>query len=50
MSPAPRRALTIDDPIGGGHVCHVAHSGVLTDGRLRDIAVEEIRPNPDQPA
>ncbi len=25
MSPAPRRALTIDDPVGGREACQVAH-------------------------
>jgi len=49
MSPASRRPLTVDDPIGGGQVCHVAHPSDQADGRLRDIAVEAIRPNPDQP-
>jgi ParB family transcriptional regulator, chromosome partitioning protein len=51
MSPTPRRALTIDDPIGGREACHVAHppeSG-QTDGRLRHIGVQDIHPNPDQP-
>jgi ParB family chromosome partitioning protein len=49
MSPTPRRALTIDDPIGGGEVCHVAHPRGDADGRLRSIAVTDIHPNPDQP-
>jgi ParB family chromosome partitioning protein len=51
MSPAPRRALTIDDPIGGGEACHVAHLSAAgqPDGRLREIAVDAIHPNPDQP-
>ncbi len=51
MSPTPRRALTIDDPVGGREACHVAHppeSGE-TDGGLRQIAVQDIHPNPDQP-
>jgi ParB family chromosome partitioning protein len=51
MSPTPRRALTIDDPVGGREPCHVAHppeSGE-TDGRLRQIAVQDIHANPDQP-
>lgn len=50
MSAPPRRALTVDDPVGGREACHVAHppSG-LTDGRVAQIAVGEIRPNPDQP-
>jgi ParB family chromosome partitioning protein len=51
MTPAPRRALTIDDPIGSGYACHVARKAARgqPDGRLREIPVEEIRPNPDQP-
>jgi ParB family transcriptional regulator, chromosome partitioning protein len=51
MSSASRRALTIDDPIGGGEACHVARlaAAVQPDGRLREIAVDDIRPNPDQP-
>jgi ParB family transcriptional regulator, chromosome partitioning protein len=51
MSPAPRRALSIDDPVGGREACHVPHppSWGVTDGRLREIAVQDIRPNPDQP-
>jgi ParB family transcriptional regulator, chromosome partitioning protein len=49
MSPASRRALSIDDPIAAGQVCHVAHPPDQADGRLRDIAVEDIHPNPDQP-
>jgi ParB family chromosome partitioning protein len=51
MTPAPRRALTIDDPIGSGEACHVARqaSPGQPDGRLREIPVDEIRPNPDQP-
>ena len=51
MSPTPRRALTIDDPVGGREACHVAHppeSGE-TDGRLLEIGVHDIHPNPDQP-
>ena len=51
MSPTPRRALTIDDPVGSREACHVAHppeSGE-TDGGLRQIAVQDIHPNPDQP-
>jgi ParB family chromosome partitioning protein len=51
MTPASRRALTIDDPIGSGAPCHVARRAAdgQPDGRLRDIPVEEIHPNPDQP-
>jgi hypothetical protein len=51
MSPAPRRALTIDDPIGSGEACHVARLAATgqPDGRLRAIPVDEIKPNLDQP-
>jgi ParB family chromosome partitioning protein len=51
MSPTPRRALTIDDPIGGGETCHVARLSAAgqPDSRLRELAVEDISPNPDQP-
>jgi len=51
MSPTPRRAMTVDDPVGGREACHVAHpsSPEVTDGRLRPISVQDIRPNPDQP-
>ena len=52
MSPAPRRTLTIDDPTGVRDACHVARlpgSRPSTDGRLRDLPLEEIHPNPDQP-
>jgi ParB family chromosome partitioning protein len=51
MTPALRRALTIDDPIASGEACHVAHRAASgrPDGRLREIPVEEIHPNPDQP-
>lgn len=51
MSPAPRRTLTIDDPTGRGDACHVAHLAGpgRADGRLQDLAVEDIHPNPDQP-
>jgi ParB family transcriptional regulator, chromosome partitioning protein len=51
MSPTRRRALTIDDPIGGGETCHVARLSAAgqPDGRLHEISVEDICPNPDQP-
>jgi ParB family transcriptional regulator, chromosome partitioning protein len=51
MTPAPRRALTIDDPIGSGEPCHVARQAApgQLDGRLREIPVQEIHTNPDQP-
>jgi ParB family chromosome partitioning protein len=50
MSPANRRALTIDDPIAAAAACHVAHPpGDPSAGRLRDIALDEIHANADQP-
>jgi ParB family chromosome partitioning protein len=51
MSPAPRRTLTIDDPTGRSDACHAAHLAGpgRSDGRLQDLAVEDIHPNPDQP-
>jgi ParB family transcriptional regulator, chromosome partitioning protein len=54
MSVTPRRALTIDDPIDAApdHPNHTEAG--TTDGghggyRLRELAVAEIHPNPDQP-
>jgi ParB family chromosome partitioning protein len=45
-----RRPLTIDDPLAAGDACHVARFPVPHgDGRLRDIALDQIRPNPKQP-
>ncbi|MGO9792051.1 MAG: ParB/RepB/Spo0J family partition protein [Solirubrobacteraceae bacterium] len=51
MSPQARRALRVDDPVAGGDACHVAQLGSVerTSGRLRDIAVQDIHPNPSQP-
>jgi len=50
MSPAPRRALAIDDPVGGRDACHVAHPPSAVEGdRLRQVPVGDIRPNPAQP-
>ena len=51
MTEPPRRALTIDDPIAGRDACHVAQpSGPgRPDGRLKDLPVRDIHPNPDQP-
>lgn len=51
MSPARTRVLSIDDPVGGQEACHVAHppSPGLIHGRFREIAVQDVRPNPDQP-
>jgi len=51
MTKPTRRALTIDDPVAGRDACHVAHpssTGSL-DGRLRQIPLSDIRPNPGQP-
>ncbi len=45
-----RRPLTIDDPLGALDACHVARSDTgSAAGRLRDIPVDQIRPNPEQP-
>ena len=51
MTGPTRRALTIDDPVAGRDACHVAHPADQggPDGRLREIPVAEIHPNPDQP-
>jgi ParB family chromosome partitioning protein len=54
MSVTPRRALTIDDPIDAAPE-HRSHTDAgTTDAapggyRLRELAVAEIHPNPDQP-
>ena len=50
MSPQARRALRIDDPVLGD-ACHVAQLGSPDGsiGRLCDIALNEIHPNPSQP-
>jgi ParB family chromosome partitioning protein len=48
MSTTARRTLHIDDPIGG-QVCHVAHPGADLEGKLREIPLSEIHPNPNQP-
>jgi ParB family transcriptional regulator, chromosome partitioning protein len=45
-----RRPLTIDDPLAAAGACHVARSGAGDDAaRLRDIRLDQIRPNPKQP-
>jgi len=46
MSPVPRRALTVDDPVGGREACHVARppAPVKTESRLRQIPIEDIHP------
>jgi ParB/RepB/Spo0J family partition protein len=51
MTEPTRQPLTIDDPVAGRDACHVAHpSGPgRPDGRLKDLRVEDIHPNPDQP-
>jgi len=50
MSPSPKRALTIDDPVAGAAACHVAHPPTdQSAGRLREIALDEIHPNAEQP-
>jgi ParB family transcriptional regulator, chromosome partitioning protein len=54
MSVTPRRALTIDDPIGAAPEHRNPTDAGTTDGapggyRLRELAVAEIHPNPDQP-
>ncbi len=49
MSPQVRRALRIDDPVAASDACHVAQSEQGADRRLRDIALEDIHPNPSQP-
>jgi ParB family chromosome partitioning protein len=51
MSGSSRRALTIDDPVAGRDACHVARpasTGAL-DGRVRQIPLSDIHPNPSQP-
>jgi ParB family chromosome partitioning protein len=51
MSPQARQALRIDDPVAGSDPCHVAHGRweQSANGRLRDIAVDDVHPNPSQP-
>jgi ParB family chromosome partitioning protein len=45
-----RRPLTIDDPLATAVACHVARStAASTVGRLRDVPLGQIRPNPNQP-
>lgn len=50
MSPQTRRTLRIDDPVAGD-ACHMARPGSAENvsGRLRDIALQDIHPNPAQP-
>jgi ParB family transcriptional regulator, chromosome partitioning protein len=51
MSRPPRRALTIDDPVGGRDACHVARplAPGEADGRLPQVPVSLIHPNASQP-
>ena len=51
MTEPTRRALTIDDPVAGREACHVAHPAgdERSHGRLQELAIEDIHPNPDQP-
>ena len=52
MSPTQRRALTVDDPIAGADVSHMARLEASPSdavGRLREISVRSIHPNPNQP-
>lgn len=50
MSPQTRRALRIDDPVAG-EACHMAQIGSPggSTGSVRDIALDELYPNPSQP-
>jgi ParB family chromosome partitioning protein len=50
MSPQARRTLRIDDPVAGD-ACHMAQPGSpqSMSGRLRDVALQDIHPNPAQP-
>ncbi len=50
MSPQTRRTLRIDDPVAGD-ACHMAQldRAERADARLRDIALQDIHPNPCQP-
>lgn len=43
----PKRALRIDDPVAGADLCHTAQPSA--NGRLRDIDLDDIHPNPAQP-
>ena len=51
MTGPTRRELAIDDPVAGRDACHVAHPAGRgrPEGRLQDLATEDIHPNPDQP-
>jgi ParB family chromosome partitioning protein len=45
----PRRTLTIDDPVAAREVCHVAHPTQPEAGPLREIRLNDIHRNPNQP-
>jgi ParB family chromosome partitioning protein len=51
MSASPRRSLRLDDPVGPGGSRQPGDEtdGVEPSGRLREIPLYQIRPNPDQP-
>ncbi len=50
MSLSTRRSLTIDDPVAGVEACHVAQPpSEPSAGRLREVALDAIHPNPAQP-
>jgi ParB family chromosome partitioning protein len=49
-APARRRTLRIDDPVGPGAVATDERtSGSAPNGRLRELPIAEIHPNPSQP-
>jgi ParB family chromosome partitioning protein len=49
-APARRRTLRIDDPVGrGGVPADDRPGGSAANGRLRDLSIAEIHPNPSQP-
>jgi ParB family chromosome partitioning protein len=48
--PVSRRTLRIDDPVGpGGVAADERPNGSAANGRLRDLPIAEIHPNPCQP-
>ena len=52
MSPTQRRSLTVDDPIASADLRHVARLSASPGhavGRLREISVRSVHPNPNQP-
>jgi ParB/RepB/Spo0J family partition protein len=52
MSPPHRRSLTVDDPVGGGDLNDFAQLSATPShavGRLRELSVGSIHPNPKQP-